>query len=797
MLQAARTSPPRVNPAQQGVIDRDLLNSGFNCVLQMPTGTGKTWLAELAIEDVLRRGRRAIYLTPLRAQADELLGRWRERFAPHPVGVFTGDYGTGGKRLPVPFEKARLLLLTPEKMDVCTRHWRSHWSWIPEVDLLVVDEFHLLGDRERGPRLEGAIGRLRRLNPFLRVLGLSATLGNQSELADWLEGVEYLSTWRPVPLRWRVERFRRAIEKPVLLMEILAPTIEGGGRSLVFVQSRRRAEQLACQISAQGLVAEHHHAGLDVSQRTRVEQALRSGRAQVVVATGTLEMGLNLPVRQVVLYDLQAFDGHDYQPLPVWSAWQRGGRAGRPGLDEQGEVVLLVPSWGVTTTHYLEGRFEPVRSGLSSERAVAEQILVEVASGLCRSEMQVERALHGTLGGFQRILRSPLKVVQTMLDAGMLCRREDSQEEERQTTLKATRLGRIAVRHMLSPSAVLFAAERLRSLSTTDLRFLDLLLIAIASGDCEPLLPPDFEELDHVASLLGKERSSLLASGLKNASQTLSLEPRRLLAVLKTALVARVWTRTGDAEATAKALGVYPFEVYRLMDSLERILAAMVAILDDPDTSKEGATADEPRVLERLRALLVMVQAGLDEDTVTLTLVGGIGPTLARRLHAQGIRDIEDLAGSEAKDLASVRGISAERAKKIIRMAEEILPIRSAWCLREHGAVLSPVSADWPEDVDPYRLGRAMSLSVVRLPGAGWQVSGGTEPHVASGKREDLRCDCADSADGRVCKHILAVRLHLRDSRLTALSRRLSETPTSTLDLHRWWLQGRQAAGAR
>src|SRR6185369_4923293 len=115
-----------LNPAQREVADRGLLESGFNCVLQMPTGSGKTWLAEHTIGEVLARGARAIYLTPLRALAGELTARWQERFSPVAVGIFTGDFGRLSS-YPVAFREARLLVMTPERLDACTRTWRVHW----------------------------------------------------------------------------------------------------------------------------------------------------------------------------------------------------------------------------------------------------------------------------------------------------------------------------------------------------------------------------------------------------------------------------------------------------------------------------------------------------------------------------------------------------------------------------------------------------------------------------------------------------------------------------------------------
>ncbi len=391
----------RPNPSQQRVLDHALLESGYSVVLQMPTGSGKTWLAKHAIHQAVHSGFRAVDLSPLRALADELAANWQKEFGDLSVGVFTGDYGRPGRSLPVSYSAARVLIMTPERLDACTRSWRSHWSWIPEVDWLVVDEVHLLGDHNRGSRLEGAISRFRRLNPFSRVLALSATLGNRGDLADWLEGVELDTEWRPVPLEWKVVRFRKAEEKPSLLAGEIARIQREGGQSLVFVQSRRRSEQIAGWLRDQGLDARHHHAGLTYDQRRSVENAFRTNSTKALVATATLEMGLNLPARQVVLYDLQEFDGTGFNPLPVNTVWQRAGRAGRPGLDQSGEAVLLAPTWERSVDLYSKGRFEPVSSALSRPQALAEQILAEVHSGLARTVPQLKRVMNGTLAALQ------------------------------------------------------------------------------------------------------------------------------------------------------------------------------------------------------------------------------------------------------------------------------------------------------------------------------------------------------------------------------------------------------------
>lgn len=759
-------------PPQQEVQDCGLLRSGFDCLLQMPTGSGKTWLAEQAIGDVLDAGRRALYLTPLRSLADELTSRWQQRFAPHPVGVFTGDYG---RAFPLPFRQARLLVLTPERLDACTRCWPAHWEWLPEVDLLVVDEFHLLGDRQRGARLEGTISRVRRLNPFVRLLGLSATLGNRGELADWLGAVDYGSSWRPIPLRWRIVRYRQPAAKPELLRDIVAANVQDGGMGLVFVQSRRRAEEVGAFLQNAGLRAAHHHAGLDREARRAVEGRFHERQVDVLVATSTLEMGLNLPARQVVLYDLQAFDGGEFRPLPCWNVWQRAGRAGRPGLDREGEVVLLAATWDRETARYIEGNFEPVRSGLAQPRALAEQIVAEVGAGLARSPDQLRRVFASSLAARQGTLPHVDVVLREMRDARMI---EEVRSEERGARLRATRLGRIAVRHFLAPATVLLFRRALDA--QPDWTFFDLLLLAACCDDCEPLLPVDWEELEQLGVRLARERSRLLPSAV-----LFGATGRRLLAALKTALTARDWTRHGDVERTATNANIYPFEVRRLVETMDRLLGALAAVAETDEA--EPTPSDNVSMHERLRALRRMMHGGLDEETVTLTLVAGIGPIMARRLRQAGIEDLETLAQTEHADLAKIKRLSPTRAERWIAQATELIPTCSAFRYREIGPSLEIRGVGWPADIDPYRLRRTRELTVAGGPDD-FRVSGGLEPHRVACPANQWTCDCPDRADGNVCKHILAVRLHRGDPELREQLAQLEAAAASQgLDLFGLW----------
>ena len=765
-----------LNPAQQEIWDHGLLTSGFSCVLQMPTGSGKTWLSALAIKESLRRGQRAIYLSPLRALAEELNTKWGESMEGTLVGIFTGDYGAQGRTPPVSYDDARLLIMTPERLDACTRNWRSHWSWIPEVDLVVIDELHLLGDPGRGARLEGAISRLRRLNPFVRFLGLSATLGNRGELADWLDGVEFACDWRPVPLRWRLSRFRKAQEKPDLLCREAAGVRDAGGQSLVFVQSRRRSETLAAHLCAQGIGAGFHHAGLQHSQRRSAEDAFRSNRTPVLVATGTLEMGLNLPARQVILYDLQGYDDGEFCPLATNTVWQRAGRAGRPGLDDQGEVVLFAPSWDKQADRYERGRFEQIRSGLSNRAAFDEQVLVEIQSGMGRSKVQLERIFATSLAARQK-MNIPLdQSIEDMKEAGIVDLHPETVD------FRVTPLGRVAIRQMLRPATVLHIQRCLRMVD--DPTFFDLLVLAATSEDCEPRLTVDFEELENLADNLSGQKSCLFGGATLPEFGT---GKRQLLAALKTAAVMMDWTNSGDADTVAEAWNCYPFEIVRLCESMDRLLMAVASIqrLLDPEPEEGEEKRKSPQIL-RIELLRQMVINGVGPQEASLTSIAGIGSKWARKLVGVGIISLDHLAQSKACDLLSLGKITDKRAEKWIRAAR--IADKTSGAESNAGAPVPVYPSCADLGVDPYRLRRAIELKVAPLGHDVWQVTGGLEPHRVQERADDFSCDCHDFAKGNTCKHVLAVRLHLGDEDTKSVASRIEEANSNDfLDLTQLW----------
>jgi helicase len=184
--------PPQVAAVEAGV------TRGESVVASVPTASGKTLVAELAMLSSVARGGKALYIVPLRALASEKKAefeRWEEYG--FDVGVSTGNYESDGEWL----ASRDIVVATSEKVDSLVRNGAA---WIDDLTCVVADEVHLVDDSHRGPTLEVTLGKLRTLNPGLQVVALSATVGNADVVAEWLDAELVQSDWRPIDLRMGV-----------------------------------------------------------------------------------------------------------------------------------------------------------------------------------------------------------------------------------------------------------------------------------------------------------------------------------------------------------------------------------------------------------------------------------------------------------------------------------------------------------------------------------------------------------------------------------------------------------------
>jgi helicase len=502
--------PPQAEAVERGV------TTGESVVAAVPTASGKTLVAELAMLSAVQRGGKALYIVPLRALASEKKAefeRWEALGV--DVGVSTGNYESSGEWL----ASRDVIVATSEKVDSLVR---NDAPWIDQLTCVVADEVHLVNDRNRGPTLEVTLAKLRRVNPGLQVVALSATVGNADEIADWLDAGLVDSDWRPIELRTGVH-YGNAItfddgsqrEVPVegkrQTPALVADTLDEGGSTLVFVNSRRNAEAAARRlkgVTADRLAADEreelrdladevadvsdtetsrdlarcvregaafHHAGLAAEHRSLIEDAFRARLITCVCATPTLAAGVNTPSRRVIVRDWQRYDGSfgGMKPLDVLEVHQMMGRAGRPGLDPYGEAVLLATDYDTRDElfeRYVWADPEPVRSKLAAEPALRTHLLATVASGFARTRSGLldflDRTLYATQTDDDGRLERVTGTVLDYLAANDFLTRETIDGGD-DVELTATGLGHTVSRLYLDPMS---AAEIVDGLAWADER---------------------------------------------------------------------------------------------------------------------------------------------------------------------------------------------------------------------------------------------------------------------------------------------------------------------------------------
>lgn len=182
-----------LRPSQVKSIEAGLFEDK-NLLVCTPTASGKTFVAELAfLNAVLHDKGKAIYVVPLRALASEKYKAFKKDYPQLKIAISSGDIDSDDSYL----ERYDIIITTAEKLDSLIRH---RARWISSIKTIVVDEIHMLNDSSRGPGLEVLITILRSIIKNLQVVGLSATIGNPSELADWLNAELIVDTWRPIRL---------------------------------------------------------------------------------------------------------------------------------------------------------------------------------------------------------------------------------------------------------------------------------------------------------------------------------------------------------------------------------------------------------------------------------------------------------------------------------------------------------------------------------------------------------------------------------------------------------------------
>ncbi|GAA2873300.1 DEAD/DEAH box helicase [Microbacterium arabinogalactanolyticum] len=352
----AESTGIRLYPAQdEAVIE---IVSGQNLILSTPTGTGKSLVAIGAHFAALTEGRRTYYTAPIKALVSEKFFSLVDVFGAANVGMVTGDSAVNADA-PIVCCTAEILanLALREGADA-------------DVGQVVMDEFHFYGDPDRGWAWQVPLLTL----PQAQFVLMSATLGDVTELASDLtrrtgrETAVVTGVERPVPLHFfyettpiheTIEDLLHTDRAPVYIVHFSQAAAMERAQALASakVATREQRDAIADLIggfrftTAFGKTLSRllrlgigvHHAGMLPKYRRLVEQLAQRGMLRVICGTDTLGVGINVPIRTVLLTALTKFDGQRMRQLNAREFHQIAGRAGRAGFDTAGTVVAQAP----------------------------------------------------------------------------------------------------------------------------------------------------------------------------------------------------------------------------------------------------------------------------------------------------------------------------------------------------------------------------------------------------------------------------------------------------------------------
>lgn len=324
-----------------------MIEQGGHCLIIAPTGSGKTEAAVLPLlkrfgEEIGKRGIGILYITPLRALNRDMFGRLKELVsaAGLTVGVRHGDTTQAERR-----RQARIapgiLVTTPETLQSILPT-KTIGLALHNVKAVVVDEIHELYHNKRGAQLSVALERLEELAPGFQRVGISATVGEPASVAEFLCGsrkcgianVSVRKSMRvsvELPTKRAGARLQDVMDKfgldasSTARLAAVAKHISSSGGTLVFANTRQIVEALGSRLVYLNRVSPFggigvHHSSLDKEERIAVEAAFRNGTIRGIIATSSLELGIDIgSIDKVVQYG---------SPRQALRLAQRAGRSG-------------------------------------------------------------------------------------------------------------------------------------------------------------------------------------------------------------------------------------------------------------------------------------------------------------------------------------------------------------------------------------------------------------------------------------------------------------------------------------
>lgn len=658
-------------PPQEEAIKKGLFKDE-NLLVSAPTASGKTLIAEMAMLNAISRGKKAIYIAPMRALISEKFEDFRKDYPDIKCALSMGDYSETDSKL----GSYDVVFASTEKLDSLLRHSDNYLS---NVGCIVYDEIHLLTDPDRGPTLEFLITLNKKIFGSAQIIGLSATIGNGKDIARWL-GCKFVeSTFRPVKLLKKIyfegelingkKEELNNVEDP--LLNIIIDLTKRQKQALIFSQTKKSTisnGKLIASVMGPKLSIEDrnqlkslseevlnaldrptsqceelsnlikngvafHHAGLVNKQRKLIEQGFREGLIRFIVATPTLAMGVNLPANTVVISSVYRYADYGSEPLPALEVEQMLGRAGRPKYDKEGTAIIIARSerdLDLVRKKYFEGEIEPITSKFNNEIAIRKYILALI-------DLKLYESRESVYSFFEDLFISSFGIDLTeKIDDAIDFLEEHEFIVDENGKLLTTRLGKLINALYLDPyTGIIFVkfiekakeSGKLDKFSVMHLLFCteEFKFIRISQSEFQK-----YEEESYTLNLM--------------ADQNL-IEYDRFVSAIKMAHVIEDWIDEKAEREIEEEYKVLPGEFYVTLESLRWLSYSLKEL-----TKALGGRPNE------IAKLATQIKYGIREELLPLVSVPEIGRVRARKLHLSGLKTITELKSAGIPKLSKILG---------------------------------------------------------------------------------------------------------------------------------------------
>jgi helicase len=533
-----------------------------------------------------------------------------------------------------------------------------------------------------------------------QIIGISATVSNSDQVADWLRCEPIQSNWRPTELIEGVYDYDKVTmnngtnfhiynigitdNSTSAIMSIAMDSImNNGGQSLVFAETRKRTVSLAkktseimpkflnksSKLSAQKTGVEilkkgddteldralsstvtkgvgFHHAGLGVKSRQIVENAFRNGIIKILFATPTLAAGVNLPARRVVITSVFRYDSQygGNVPLSILQYKQLCGRAGRPAYDKYGEAIIVADSRSNPEdlyNHFVLGVPEPIVSQLMNERALRVHVLGIIASRpkILKSELLYffEETFLAKYHGNQSISLEIDSLLLYLRDEGLIIMRDD--------LLMPTRFGKRISLLYIDPKTGIHFKKNLDSYNGNKFENHGTNFLYWISDcyDFYPKLTLRQNEIEYFERIF--EKHKLSSYGLSNYDYS-----------LKNLIILLEWIDESSEAKLNEKIGVEPGDLHRMVETtywLSYCLYEIAKLIGRKD------------LLPEINILRLRTKHGIKLELIPLIQLEGIGRIRARSLYRAGITDVTKIDKISESKLGSIPKIGVNLARKL------------------------------------------------------------------------------------------------------------------------------------